>query len=262
MGRVRDRIGDKRVLALGQGVLQGRHPHRGRQAWQDTTPAPRKAASCRRCWPTSRCLCSTTTSPRPGRRWGTPARGTGAAAEASRPTGSSATRTTSWSWSTAPKRTPKHYAIRRQPSLPRWACACRRQRPGSATSTRASTSSASASSGSRNEAAGNRPSTPTRPRRRSTRSPPRCETITRQGHNHPLAVLLHRLAPVLRGWTNYFRHGVSKATFDYLRRFTWRRVLLWIRRKHRHVSWKWLRRRYLPGWWPTDGDVTCSTPAK
>jgi len=86
--------------------------------------------------------------------------------------------------------------------------------------------------------------------------------VTRQGLNQPLAVLLARLAPILRGWTNYFRHGVSKATFDYLRRFTWRRVLLWIRRKHRRANWKWIRRHYLPGWWPTDGDVALFDPGK
>jgi RNA-directed DNA polymerase len=78
---------------------------------------------------------------------------------------------------------------------------------------------------------------------------------TRTGLNQPLAVLLYRLAPILRGWANYFRHGVSKATFDYLREFTWRRVICWLRRKHPTATWKWLRRRYLPGWWPTDGDV-------
>lgn len=87
-------------------------------------------------------------------------------------------------------------------------------------------------------------------------------TVTRQGLNQPLAVLLDRLAPILRGWANYFRHGVSKATFDYLRRFTWRRVLLWIRRKHRRANWRWIRRRYLPGWWPTDEDVALFDPAK
>lgn len=80
-------------------------------------------------------------------------------------------------------------------------------------------------------------------------------TATRQGQNRPLALLLDRLAPILRGWANYFRHGVSKATFDYLRRFTWRRVICWLRRKHPHASWKWLRRRYLPGWWPSQGET-------
>ena len=80
-------------------------------------------------------------------------------------------------------------------------------------------------------------------------------TMTQGSTNHPLAVLCYRLAPVLRGWANYFRHGVSKATFDYVREFTWRRVLCWLRHKHPHANWKWLRRRYLPRWWPTDGNV-------
>lgn len=73
--------------------------------------------------------------------------------------------------------------------------------------------------------------------------------------NQSLAVLCHRLSSMIRGWATYFRHGVSKATFDYLRRFTWRRVLCWLRHKHPHANWKWLLRRYLPGWWPTDGAV-------
>ena len=85
---------------------------------------------------------------------------------------------------------------------------------------------------------------------------------TRQGLHQPLAVLLDRLSPILRGWTNYFQHGVSKATFDYLRRFTWRRVLRWLRRKHRKASWAWIQRHYLPRWWPTDGDVVMFDPAK
>jgi RNA-directed DNA polymerase len=77
------------------------------------------------------------------------------------------------------------------------------------------------------------------------------KTITRQGTNHPLSTLLRRLNPVLRGWTNYFRHGVSKATFAYLHQYTWLRVVGWLRRKHRRANWKWLRRRYLANrWWP------------
>jgi RNA-directed DNA polymerase len=46
---------------------------------------------------------------------------------------------------------------------------------------------------------------------------------------------------------------VSKRTFDYLGQFTWNRVLRWLRRKHPKASWGWLRRRYLPRWWPTHG---------
>ena len=85
--------------------------------------------------------------------------------------------------------------------------------------------------------------------------------LTRGMTNHPLKVLLHQLNPVLRGWTSYFRHGVSKVTFSYLRAFVWRRVTGWLRRKHPRSNWKQLRRRYLPGWWPTDGEVALLNPA-
>jgi RNA-directed DNA polymerase len=85
--------------------------------------------------------------------------------------------------------------------------------------------------------------------------------VTRQGTNQPLAALLARLNPVLRGWANYFRHGVSKATFNYLRAFVWRRVVSWLRHKHPHMTWKELRRRYLPGWWPAQGATMLVDPA-
>jgi RNA-directed DNA polymerase len=87
-------------------------------------------------------------------------------------------------------------------------------------------------------------------------------TITRQGTNLPLNALLHRLNPVLRGWTNYFRPGVSSKTFSYLSHFTWQRVIRWLRRKHPGLNWKQFRRRSLPhGWWPTEGPTTLFNPA-
>jgi RNA-directed DNA polymerase len=88
------------------------------------------------------------------------------------------------------------------------------------------------------------------------------KAICRQDVNLPLEVLLHQLNPVLRGWTAYFRPGVSSATFDYLRAYTWQQVIAWIRRKHRRMNWKELRRRYCGGgWWPADGEVTLFNPA-
>ena len=79
------------------------------------------------------------------------------------------------------------------------------------------------------------------------------EQITRSP-GHPFYLQLNR---VLRGWTTYFRPGVSFATFDYLRAFTWAQIMRRLRRKHRHINWKQLRRRYCDGgWWPRDGDVT------
>jgi RNA-directed DNA polymerase len=81
-------------------------------------------------------------------------------------------------------------------------------------------------------------------------------TATRGGLDLTLEVLLHRLNPVLRGWTNYFQSGVSSGTFQYLSAFTWRRVIGWLRRKHPRITWKQLRHRHLSGgWWPTENEV-------
>ena len=89
------------------------------------------------------------------------------------------------------------------------------------------------------------------------------KTLCRQDTNLPLAALLHRLNPVLRGWTAYFRPGVSAKTFQYLSAFTWRQVFGWLRRKHRRTTWKDLRRRYCAGrWWPADGEVVLFSAAR
>jgi len=83
------------------------------------------------------------------------------------------------------------------------------------------------------------------------------KAITRQGTNNPLSDLLRQINGVLRGWTSYFQHGVSKDTFAYLHQFTWLRVVRWLRQKHRRANWGWLRRRYLANaWWPEhDGEA-------
>jgi RNA-directed DNA polymerase len=85
--------------------------------------------------------------------------------------------------------------------------------------------------------------------------------ITRTGYDQTLDQLLHRLNPVLRGWCAYFRHGVSSRTFGYLRAYVWRRVTIWLRHKHHRRNWRWLKRRYLPGWWPTAETVGLYNPA-
>jgi RNA-directed DNA polymerase len=37
---------------------------------------------------------------------------------------------------------------------------------------------------------------------------------------------------VLRGWCAYFRCGQCSRTFQYLRHYTWRRVVGWLRRRY------------------------------
>ena len=87
------------------------------------------------------------------------------------------------------------------------------------------------------------------------------KTWCRSDTNLALAALLHQLNSLLRGWTTYFRPGVSFATFKYLRAFVWKHVMAWVRRKHRRITWKELRRRYCNGgWWPIDGKVVLFNP--
>ena len=72
--------------------------------------------------------------------------------------------------------------------------------------------------------------------------------------------LLHRVNRVLRGWCNYFRHGVSSATFGYLRHFAYWRAVGWLRRRHPKRNWSWLRRTYLKERWPAHNGVELFNP--
>jgi RNA-directed DNA polymerase len=53
----------------------------------------------------------------------------------------------------------------------------------------------------------------------------------------------------LRGWANYFRHGVSSRAFSNVDYHAWRRVGAWIRRKHGRISWREVRRRFCHTGW-------------
>jgi RNA-directed DNA polymerase len=89
------------------------------------------------------------------------------------------------------------------------------------------------------------------------------ELTSPKNGNLTLAVLLHRINQKLRGWTNYFRHAASSATFGYLWHYTWWRVCGWLRRKHPRRSWKWLRSRYFVGRWrPAEGMVKLFNPSE
>ena len=85
----------------------------------------------------------------------------------------------------------------------------------------------------------------------------------RMDTNEPLDALLRQLNPALRGWTTYFRPGMSARTFCYLSSYLWGRVVAWLRRKHRRITWKELRRRYCDhdGGRPVS-NWGCSTPPR
>ncbi|WP_413799306.1 group II intron reverse transcriptase/maturase [Streptomyces iranensis] len=81
--------------------------------------------------------------------------------------------------------------------------------------------------------------------------------------SQPLDALLRQLNPVLRGWCEYFRPGVSSATFQYLSDYVWKRVVRWLYRKHSGFRWKDFRRRYCAGGtWPVSDKRALFDPGK
>ena len=85
-------------------------------------------------------------------------------------------------------------------------------------------------------------------------------SITRREKHRTLADLLRMLNPVLRGWCNYFYHGVSSKTFHYLGYYSWWRVVGWLRKRHQGLNWGTLYRRFLLGWEIADGKVEMFRP--
>jgi RNA-directed DNA polymerase len=84
--------------------------------------------------------------------------------------------------------------------------------------------------------------------------------LTRRAQHRTLADLLRRLNPVLRGWCNYFRHGVSKRTFGYVDHFAFWRVVGWLRKRHLGLNMHTLVRRHLPGWEIRDAGIDLFRP--
>jgi RNA-directed DNA polymerase len=74
----------------------------------------------------------------------------------------------------------------------------------------------------------------------------------RNTRNQDLDELINSLNQSLRGWANYFRHGVAKKTFNAVDNHAWNRLMRWIRRKYegRHrLSMPELRRRFCDVGW-------------
>ena len=87
-------------------------------------------------------------------------------------------------------------------------------------------------------------------------------SLTRRAKHRTLAQLLHALNSVLRGWCNYFRHGVSARTFSYLDHFTWGRIVGWLRKRHAGLSWGTFTRRFLSDGQIRDGRTAWFRPGE
>jgi RNA-directed DNA polymerase len=85
-------------------------------------------------------------------------------------------------------------------------------------------------------------------------------SLTARAKHRTLGDLLRSLNRVQRGWCNYFRHGVSSRTFSYLDHFAWWRIFGWLRKRHTVRSKGEFVRRHLPTWEVRDGRVELFRP--
>ena len=70
----------------------------------------------------------------------------------------------------------------------------------------------------------------------------RLEWMDLKGHN--VMEVLKRLNPIVRGWANYFRIGVSKRTFEALDHWMFVRCARHVRSNHPRKGWRWCRSKY------------------
>ena len=87
-------------------------------------------------------------------------------------------------------------------------------------------------------------------------------SLTARAKHRTLSDLLRRLNPVLRGWCTYFRHGVSKRTFSYIDHYAFWRVVGWLRKRHPRLNMHTLVRRHLPDWEITSEGIEMFRPSR
>jgi len=56
--------------------------------------------------------------------------------------------------------------------------------------------------------------------------------------------VIRTLNPILRGFANYYKGGVSKETFSYISHRVWQYLWRWAKRRHPNKSKKWVKNRY------------------
>lgn len=84
-----------------------------------------------------------------------------------------------------------------------------------------------------------------RPSRKSVKEVRRkLKSLFREMHGRSVQRLIQELNPVIRGWADYYRSGVSSRTFSKLDDYLFRLQFRWAKRQHPMKSWTWRKRRY------------------
>jgi RNA-directed DNA polymerase len=68
--------------------------------------------------------------------------------------------------------------------------------------------------------------------------------ILKQMKASPQETVIKKLNPIIKGWTNYFRIGVSKETFSTLDHLMWQKLWAWSKRRHPTKGKRWVVDKY------------------
>lgn len=84
-----------------------------------------------------------------------------------------------------------------------------------------------------------------KPSRKSVRSfLTKIQGVVKQLWSAPAVTLIARLNPIIRGWTNYHRHVVSKRVFSRVDYLIFRIIWRWAKARHPKKGMRWIRRKY------------------
>jgi len=79
----------------------------------------------------------------------------------------------------------------------------------------------------------------------------RVASIIEDHKDAPQEVLIGRLNPVIRGWSNYYSTAVSKESYTQQDFMVYQKLRAWARRRHHNKSKVWIAKKY---WKSIDGD--------
>ena len=79
----------------------------------------------------------------------------------------------------------------------------------------------------------------------------RIKAFLNQNRQAPTGMVIQRLTPVIRGWSNYYRYGVSSVTFKKADHRVWQLLWAWAKRRHPNKSARWVKAKYFrdDGYW-------------
>lgn len=74
-----------------------------------------------------------------------------------------------------------------------------------------------------------------------------CRKALKENKTAKQSTIIHILNPKLIGWGMYYRHVVSKDTFNKIDHEMWWKLLCWSKRRHNNKSMKWIISKYFSG---------------